>query len=355
MKSRSVTKLVLIGLLVFCLSAILVLSACARPESAPGGTGKKMPDSIVVLTSTAGASGYVMTVAFSQFAEQELGMKVTVVEEGASVARVKMLNKKEAELINTVGYSVVEQAWQGTEAFTGMGRQPIRMIMSEYVGAMPIISLKRTGIQSAKDLKGKRVMYVKEGAEYYENLVRYLLEYNGMTLNDIKAVEFSNPKDVEVALKAGTIDVGLRTSGAKGSAAMVEMSRTLDINILSLTDAEVKHIISKQPAFVNVVTKAGVYKGNGELNLVAYPLFTLVHKDMSDDFVYAICKLMMDSCGLDTTGRFEQIHPDRDYTLRTACPSPRLAPYHPGAVKYYKERGAWTDEHEQLQKKMLAS
>jgi len=292
-----------------------------------------------------------MSVALSKFAEEEIGVKVMVAEHGSTVARVKMVINKDTEFGNTLGFTVVKDAWDGKEAFTG--RQPIRVIMSEYLGGMLLISLKRAGIVSTKDLKGKRIMVINKGLPYYEEMLRYLLEYNAMTWNDIKGIEYADPREVNDGLKAGTIDGGYRTSGAKGSGAVIELSRTLDINVLSHTEGEIKHVFSKQPSFQKLTTAAGVYKGVGELQLLGYPMYTIAHQDVSNDLVYAVCKIMMDTCGPDTPGRFEKVHPDRDYTLRSACPVPSVAPYHDGAVKYFKDRGVWTDEHERAQKKLL--
>ena len=169
MKRRRLLNLVIVMLIILGLMVTSMLGACAKPAPAPApkpAPAKEFPKTIAVTTSTTGASGYVMTVGFAKLMEEELGVRVIVAEDPTTAGRIKLVASGDAEFGNTLGFTVVKDAWDGTGSFTE--RQPIRIIMNEYIGGMVLISLKNEGINSTKDMKGKRVMVINKGIPYYE-------------------------------------------------------------------------------------------------------------------------------------------------------------------------------------------
>ena len=108
---------------------------------------------------------------------------------------------------------------------------------------------------------------------------------------------------------------------------------------------------------VSQVTKAGTYKGQDkELKQPAISLFFACRDDLSDDLAYEISKILLEGCTLDSAGRFEKYHPDLDYTLKDIknLALKSVAPFHPGAIRYLKEIGIWTQEMDKRQKELLA-
>lgn len=366
-RENNITKVALVAV-VLLVMAMAVAGACSKPAPAPAAAPAQkpvatqappaaalnLPKSMVLAASASGASGYLLAVAMSQWAQDELGMRVTVTEVGASGARLKMVSSGEAQFANTIGSYIAEPAWKGTGMFAKEGRQPIRVVMVDLLSGTIVISLEKAKIRAAADLKGKRIMYDTPGIPSYASVIEGMLEYHKLSKTDIKPIKMASVADVIPALQAGTIDAGCRVGGRNGSPPVQEFATTNDVRILSFTDDELNFLTKKDPGFFKLTVPAGIYKGNPQLQVPGSAFLLVAQDNVSDDLVYAVCKLVLDSCGLDTPGRGAKVHPDRDITLREACALPLYAPYHTGAIKYFKERGVWTAEHERLQKEILA-
>jgi hypothetical protein len=84
--------------------------------------------------------------------------------------------------------------------------------------------------------------------------------------------------------------------------------------------------------------------------VIAYDLYLIAGKSVSDDMVEAAVKAIWD--GVD---KLAPIHPIfKEWTRERAVTAEMTIPYHPAAVRFYKERGAWKPEHETIQQKLLS-
>ena len=350
MRKREPNKKVMLTLMIVVIVPVLLLGnwvAAARGE-------QKCPDRMAIVAASAPSGAYAASVAFSKFAMEEWGLKASVLEAGSSGRRTKMVLKGDGELAVSIGYYTIEHAWNGTGAWEKKGHQPIRLVFRDAVIGMHLISLKKRNIKSIPDLRGKKVMYVSKGIAFYKQVMDLLLKYHGMTPNDLTPLKFGSSKEITAGIKAGTIDAGPRMGTRQGTGHIMDFARKNDVNIMSFSDAEMNYLQSKVPFMSKMIVKAGLYHGiPNDLLVPAAIQFTITNEDVSDDCIYQSCKLFFKGCGLDTPGRFVKIHPSKDFTLRSACPLPYHAPYHPGAVRFFKEKGVWTKAHERMQKKVL--
>ena len=376
MKKASMTKVVIVSLLALLLVAVPLVGACAKPAPAPAPAPaptpvpaplpkpapapapapapEKFPERIAVAASSVGASGYIFGVQLAKYIKEDLGIDVIAAETGSSGAILKAVLTGDAELGSSVSYLTAADAWAGIRAYEGKGKQPFRLLAPTATLGFSVISRKAAGITSWPDLKGKTFMGKNRAIPQYDVFVDAMNEYHGMKADDINIVVHAKSSEVNKGIQAGTIDAGFRAGGKSGSASVIELARTVDIDIMSFSDAEVAHLIKAEPAWSELTVPAGVHKGVGEYKTTAYPFYYVCQEGLSENFVYALMKVLLDTADLDKTSRFVEGNPDRNFTLSSACPKGFLVPYHDGAVKYFKERGVWTAAHDKTQEKLLA-
>jgi len=101
-----------------------------------------------------------------------------------------------------------------------------------------------------------------------------------------------------------------------------------------------------------------MYKGQDyDVNGVALQNALICHRDLPEDFVYEISKMLLDgSPDCHSPGTFVRYHATGGAFTPEWCTSGRAfsAPLHAGMVRYLKERGCWSDEAESFQKKLLS-
>jgi hypothetical protein len=102
--------------------------------------------------------------------------------------------------------------------------------------------------------------------------------------------------------------------------------------------------------FVAKIVPAGTYKGQDKDVLInAVNNAFLSSSTVNTELVYEVCKVLFDH-----PEELAKIHPSaKEYTLANAFVG-AVAPYHDGAIKYYKEKGLWTSAMEKWQKDRLA-
>ena len=184
-----------------------------------------------------------------------------------------------------------------------------------------------------------------------------LLKFHKMTRSDIVLIKFARAEEISDGLIAGTIDSGMRSTPPGGMAAMTDLVTKANLTFLSLSDDELAFVLKESGCFGKHVLPAGVYKGQDKpVQTTFHGNATIVRPDFPEDLAYAVLKILMDSVGKDTPGEFTKIHKSLDWTLdaQVKLVYQKLGPFHPGAIRYFKERGIWTAEMDKIQAEMEA-
>jgi TRAP-type uncharacterized transport system substrate-binding protein len=83
---------------------------------------------------------------------------------------------------------------------------------------------------------------------------------------------------------------------------------------------------------------------------IAYDIYFATHKSAPDQVVNTVLKAIWDN-----DEKLKPIHPAfKEWTRERAVDPDVTIPYHPGAIKFYQEKGVWKKEMDQAQKKLLA-
>lgn len=258
------------------------------------------------------------------------GVEATAESTGASVANLKMIAAKKVDFIMGAANTSLA-AFIGEAPFKEPVKN-IRGITALYPETFQFIVLKKSGMATVKDLKGKKVAVGAPGSGT-ERTANLILEAHGLTYNDIKPQFLSFGEGV-TALKDRLIDCVIVGSGIPTSA-VVDASATLDITLLSM-EKQIADKMTQKYAFLRQVTiPEGTYKGvNIDVLTMASPALLSTYEDMDDETVYQITKAIFSHLDELSSAHAQ----GKNITLDGALKGMSI-PLHPGAEKFYKEKG----------------
>ncbi|AGK61911.1 TRAP transporter solute receptor, TAXI family [Archaeoglobus sulfaticallidus PM70-1] len=328
-------------LLILILSALL-LAGCAQeeekkatPTPTPTATPTVEEAKAVEVTIVTGGSagtyypiGGAMAQAINQYAK---GVKATAVTSGASVVNARKIGNLEAEfglLQNDVAY----YAYNGLEMFKDAKIDKIRGVATLYPEIIQIVTLKENNIKTIYDLKGKRVAVGAPGSGTAVDAMQ-ILKAAGIDESNTD-IRYLNFKEVSDALKDKTIDAGFIVAGVPTSA-VTDISAVRDVAIVEVPDEIYEKLKADYPFYVQVTIPAGTYKGvDQDVKTVSVLAMLATNADVSEDVVYEVTKAIFEHKDV-----LEAAHKRaEDITLETALDGMPI-PLHPGAEKYYKEKG----------------
>jgi hypothetical protein len=255
-----------------------------------------------------------------------------------SVANLQLMTQGKTNL----ALSMADAAWDGYKAqgkFSG-GAVPVRTLMVAYPNRMHVVTVEGRGINSFADLKGKRVSTGAPNSAT-ELMTQRLLEAYGMDWGkDIRRERLTPEKSAE-AIKDNKLDafffvVGIPTSSVTDLAA----TPNTKIKLIDHADAVDKMVAKHGPLYVRDVIPANSYPGQDKPNAVATVQNLLVaHKDMPDQVAYNILKTIFDK-----KAELIQVHKEAaNFDVKHQSKAGGTIPYHPGAVKYFAEKGIKLD------------
>ena len=296
------------------------------------------------------------SVAVSQLSSKYLKVKSTVVATGAgSGQQVDMFSKGEADF-GTMADITVLGACRGTGRYEGRQITNIRGVAGSFQVLYFIVTDAKYGIEKMEDLKGSgyAVSFKPISSPLFTKIGSLIYEFYGMdpTGKDVNEEPHTAKAEGFAALKEGRIKVLAEGQPEPGpDPYYLEADMTIDMRMIPMSVECIEYIDSKIGGFLAGSVPAGLYKG------ITEPTTTggicagfYANVDLPDDYVYELTKLIFET---PTREEFVSYGPHLKL-VTTERVGYLLSPYHAGAVKYYKEIGAWTDEAEKQQKVILA-
>lgn len=281
--------------------------------------------------ATGGEAGtyYAYGSVLAQFVSNKAGMNITAVVGNGSKANIEDLDAKAAQLAFCQS-DVMSYAYSGTNLFEKKV-DSFSAVAALYMEDVQIITLN-PNIKTVADLKGKKVSVGASGSGTYFNAVDALKAYD-MTIDDIDPQYLSFGDSTE-AMKDNKIDAAFIVAGAP-TTAVTDLSVGNSVYVVSIDDAHIDKLISMSPYYSKHVIPKGTYNGMTEdATTVAVAAVVLARNDVSEDTIYNFVKTI-----------FENSSAIKDQHAKGADLDPAFAsyikdvPYHPGAVKYYTEKG----------------
>lgn len=282
---------------------------------------------------TGGTSGvyYPLGVAIGNiFGEKIPNVKTQVQATKASVENLVLLQQGRGELAFTLGDSL-RAAWNGDEEAGFKTRlDKLRTIAAIYPNYIQIVATADSGIRTLADLKGKSLSVgaPKSGTELNS---RAILSAAGMTYKDLGKVEYLPFAESVDLMKNRQLNATLQSAGL-GVASLKELSTATQIAVVAVPKEIVDRI---GPPFVAATIPAHTYAGQDrDVPTAAVVNYLVTSSAVSDDLAYQMTRLIFDSlpelANAHVAGK--EIKPES-----AAAGSP--VPLHPGAVRYYREKG----------------
>ena len=264
------------------------------------------------------------------------GIQATAEVTGGSVDNLKLIGTNKAE----IGLSMMDaalDALNGVDKFAA-GKIPVRTLMVLYPNRMHVVSIEGTGINKMVDLRGKRVSTGSPGSAT-EVMAFRVLEAAGFDVaffRDLRRERLGVAESVN-ALKDRKIDA-LFWVGGIPTAAITDLGATPGVKIKMIDTADLVPVMNKKynDLYSTDVIKAGAYPGQDKDNPVSVVWNILVaNASMPDDMAYNIVKTLMEK-----NPELVAVHREaQNFTLANQVPANSAIPWHPGAVRYFKERG----------------
>lgn len=282
-----------------------------------------------------GGSWYPLGSAMMSIVEKNIDIS-TSNGPGGGVGNCKAVNAGRADL----GWSYTHTVFN---AFNARGKfkkknTNLRHLMSLYPGVFQMAVPKKSDIKSVFDLKDKRIVPGKIGFSGTV-IAELVLKTHGITFDSIKknggSVSYVGYSDSAALMKDGHSDCYMAVTSCP-QATIIDLNFRPGIRMLPIDPEKMKTILAMEPGLMETVIPQDAYKGlPGDIPAVGTVTCIVVNKDVPDDLVYNIVKTLY--------ANWPELAKVKKKAIEASKPDKALAgariPVHPGALKYYKEKG----------------
>jgi TRAP transporter TAXI family solute receptor len=302
--------------------------AAAAVLSAPDARAQQF---INVLTGGTSGVYYPLGVAIGKIYSDKIpNVKTQVQATKASVENLILLQQGRGEIAFALGDSL-KAAWEGDEEAGFKAKlDRLRIIGAIYPNYIQIVATADSGIKTLADLKGKSLSVgaPKSGTELNS---RAILAAAGLSYKDIGKVEYLPFAESVDLMKNRQLNATLQSAGL-GVASLKDLSTSTDITVVAVPKDVVARI---GPPFVPVMIPANTYTGQDkDVPTAAVINYLVTSSAVSDDLAYQMTKLIFESLPELANSHAA----GKEIKLENAVIAGPV-PMHPGAIRYYKEKG----------------
>lgn len=346
------------SLILACLAllAVLVISGCApkappQPAATPA-PGKapaavKLPEAITIGVRAIGSRSHSSWTPIGPVLNKYSGMKVNI-EPIGGIGMVGPFAEKDVNFLMHESAPDALFYFRGSEYFAKDGPHPwMRKLTSLYFGDMALQVRADSNINKVEDLAGKKVMWSSDSM-LTKLIVESYLESRKVNANVMIGGKFS---DVIQQLIEGKIDAGAFSI----SAPSVELDRSRGFRMLAFNQSDIDYFNKKIGATLAELDKfppnhLGIKGDTTQPTLFVNAGTIYARKDFSPDAAYALLKTLFEK-----RDEFKDAYPvtGSQIKMENAHRWGDGAPYHDGAIRFFKEKNAWPAEVEARHQALL--
>jgi uncharacterized protein len=301
-------------------------------------------------TNPTGSSYHIIAAGITTLVEKYTPIKMKVIPMDAAHAWLPLMVTKQMDLGIASDWNA-EKGYLGQAFYKELSKGkgfPVELVFISVPNVIGLIVPESSNVKTIADLKGKKVAGPIPN-EAMQLQTECLLANGGLKWSDIKPVPV---KSITEGVKAVIESRADAAAIALGTPTVEELQAKKGARFLAVDPSPEaqKKANAVFPGYPIKVTpgrgKTGIAK---EQHLWAYDNYVVARKDLSDDTVYQITKTLWDHCS-DLAAFHAGL---KDLNTSMFVSKDALVPYHPGAIKLYKEKGVWTKDMDAIQKKLI--
>jgi TRAP transporter TAXI family solute receptor len=317
--------------------AALVVWACGDVAVA-----QQPPDQsrLEILSLPAGSVANGVANAISAVVSKRSPLALLPVPQAGPQVSVPAMDRNEGAF-TLINVDDADRAYRGLKPNYQQQYRSLRLVSVGYENRVSAIASVRSNVKTMMDLKGRRVASTFAAHQSCADLANGLMANVGLKWEDVSPVPVQSAVAGVQALADGRVEVN--SCAATSMGIIKEVNLRLPLRFISIDPSEeaIKRAREHFAGVRAVLIKGGSTDGAPEdVYVFDYDFFLASHTKIGDEAVYAVTKSIWDNLGEleETNPVFKLWHQSRmanaDVTL----------PYHPGAIKFYKEKGVWTPD-----------
>jgi TRAP transporter TAXI family solute receptor len=334
---------------VYPLTVFLVIFSLFVTTQLQAADEIKIPKEITVSGPPVTSSPSILLLAVAPEFEKILGIKINIVPTDLLASQCLLAKIGKAD-VWTVHMGSGYRALYGVEEYAveKWGPQRIRIAWKGAQNNLSMMAREKSDIKTMADLKGKKVG-VYAGGEGY---ISACLAFADLTLDDVIVVPATGYSGALKLLLENKVDSAFLGVSSAGTFEIAASPGGLRVLPLPHDDKEGwKRVQKVYPALSRSTPPNGIGVEEGQgIEMLGFPRALFAYDFADEGATYAIAKVFAE--GFEA---YKDKHTELPFnTLENALDCLELpAPYHAGAIKYFKERGVWTEEHEKWQQNQL--
>ncbi len=287
---------------------------------------------IRMMTGPMGGSWYPLGGAIAELIQKSIPGTNVSVAPGGGVANIIAVEGGKAD----IGFGNSSSSVDGVA-----GRDPfkaptknVKQLANLYPQYFQIFVLKDSDIKSVADFKGKSICPGPKG-HTGELLSQQVLQVYGLSYNDMRHVNHVSYADAGSLMKDGHAHAWLPGTTIPASVG-IELATTKGIRLIPIPDDKIKELQKMNIGYIKRIIPAGTYPGvNYDVQTIGYFTHLVISAKLPEPLVYKMTKILSEN-----VDRLADVVKDmKGVTIKDLALDIGV-PFHPGALKYYKEVGA---------------
>jgi TRAP transporter TAXI family solute receptor len=314
-----------------------LIPALAGAALACGDGGGPSRSFVNIGTAPPGGAFFVVGSALGEVlagAGAERGWQVTAEATSGSQENIRRLTQGELDFALS-NAAITYFAVRGGE---GWDREyPMRSVMTLAPNVALFLAPAGGSVQRVQDLRGKRVVIGPAGAGF-EFFVQPILAAHGISYQDFTPLNATQSASVDMLTDGSAAAVFL--GGAVPTASITQAASSMDLVFVPFDEEARQRLATDYSFFAPATIPAGTYRGQNEdfSGLDVGSMHLITSADQDDALVYEVTKMLWE--------RRDEIA-ERHPAGRSINPSNAVrdtgTPFHPGAIRFYREIGIWRD------------
>lgn len=291
-------------------------------------------NNLSISTGSMGGGFYAIGGGMAEYITKNIeGVRCTAVTSGGVDENINRLDAGKAD-IGLVSTGDSHMAFNGMKPYTKK-YDKMRGMGILFANWGEPYTLKKSGIKTYMDLKGKKICGGAPGGSMHKLFFDWV-RIHGLDPEKDMEIVFLPARAAVDALKTGQIDVAMQIA-AIPTPDITELSLTHDVEVIRFAPGYREKLVKEKPKYLPMTIPKGTYKGiDDDIETVGMAALWACREDLPEDVVYKIVKSMYSKEGLGYLGK---VHPaGKGIKLENAAKWAPI-PFHPGAEKFFKEAG----------------